>query len=188
MHNTKVIISPEAYWFFCIGLLLLPLKVMAAWVISVLVHEVCHYLALNACGYTVSHVRFGAFGAKMNTGLLSTKSELISAASGPLGGFLLLIFIRVFPLLSIIAVLHSLFNLIPLYPLDGGRITYCLIDRYSKNTEKLKREFDIIVISILIIISLYGLFKLSFGILPLLTVILSAFRIKRKSACKLEYD
>lgn len=180
MHKTKLIILPEAYWFFCVCLLLLPLKFVAAWLISVIVHEGSHYLALKACRCPVPVIKIGMLGAQMETGELSDKCEALCAAAGPVGGLLMLIFIKIFPLVTVISLLHSLFNLIPLFPSDGGRIVHCLINRLFKDPQKAKFIFDNIMIILLMGLAIYGFIELSFGIIPLGMIIFTAVKRRNK--------
>ncbi len=188
MRRTSIIVRPEAYWFLCACLLLLPLKLVLAWLISVAVHEGFHYGALKLCGCRVPCVRIGAFGAQMETGPLTSGQEIVCAAAGPVGGLLLLLFLKKVPLIAVVGLLHTAFNLIPLFPLDGGRVLHAIIRRLTKG-ECIISVLDMMVIAALLGFAIYGLIKLFLGPLPLLVVIALIYKNKKsKSSCKLGLD
>ena len=103
-------------------LLLLPIKLVACWVISAVIHEFSHIFIIHICGGEVRRVVIGAFGAVIETDVIDGKKGALCAIAGPVGGFFLLIFRKAFPILAICAVVQSMYNLIPIYPLDGGRV------------------------------------------------------------------
>ena len=53
---------------------------------------------------------------------LGTAAELLAAAAGPVGSLSLLSLSGIFPRLALCGLVQGLFNLLPIYPLDGGRI------------------------------------------------------------------
>lgn len=114
---------------FLLGLaamvLLIPLKWLAAVLISAALHELFHMAALFLLGIRVFGIKVDIHGAKIDTQSMSDGQELICALAGPLGGFALLGLAKWFPELSICAVFHSLYNLLPVYPADGGRVLRC---------------------------------------------------------------
>lgn len=187
MHKTCIDIRPESYWLLCVCLLLLPFKLVFAWLISVAVHEVFHYAALMLCGCSVPYVQIGAFGAKMDTGPLTPGKEIICAAAGPLGGVFLLLFINVAPLISVFGILHTVYNLIPVFPLDGGRVMHCLI-RILAGTYTGSRIASILeyaVIAVLLVLATYGFVKFFLGPVPLICVIALMWKNRTaKCSCK----
>lgn len=117
--------------WFCWGLawllLVLPLPWVAELAAAAGFHELCHYLAIGALGGQVRQIRLGLFGAVMDT-VLPEDREWLAAAAGPAGSFLLvLLFRRHWPRLALWGLTQGTFNLLPLYPLDGGRILRCLL-------------------------------------------------------------
>ena len=103
-------------------LLVLPLPWVAAAVLAAAVHELCHYLVIAALGGQVGRIAVGSGGAAMELGCLSPVRELLAAAAGPVGSLSLMLMGRFFPRLALCGLVQGLFNLLPIYPLDGGRI------------------------------------------------------------------
>lgn len=121
-------ISAAGYFYACLLLLLLPLNLLASVIIAAAIHECCHILMLRYFHVPVLRIKIGIGGAVIQTTPLPPKQELFCAAAGPFGSFLCLLLIRPFPLLAICALMQGLFNLLPVLPLDGGRIlrSFCL--------------------------------------------------------------
>ena len=103
-------------------LLVLPLPWIAAALLAGAFHECCHYLAIRALGGCVSGMAIGSRGAVMELRGLGTAAELLAAAAGPVGSLSLLPLSGIFPRLALCGLVQGLFNLLPIYPLDGGRI------------------------------------------------------------------
>ncbi len=115
---------------FCIlaalAILVLPLRWLLACGIAAGFHELCHLLALKLLGGKWQHVAAFVSGARIPIPELSRGRELVCALAGPLGGLLLCALYPGFPMLALCALGQSLYNLLPLYPLDGGRALRCL--------------------------------------------------------------
>lgn len=123
MH--KIYINPMSWIALALALLIVPIPILTAWMVAALVHECCHMLAIKLCRGQIQSIEIGISGARITTGYLSNKQEFFCALAGPLGGFSLLIFAKMFPLLAFFGFLQSLYNLIPLSNYDGGRILRC---------------------------------------------------------------
>lgn len=120
--NLEVDIRPGAVIFAALGLLLLPIRWLAAILLAGVVHELCHILFMLIQNIRIHNIRVGISGTVIFTESMSTLQELICAAAGPAGSLCLLILLEVYPELALCGLAQGLFNLLPLYPSDGGRI------------------------------------------------------------------
>ena len=123
--NRGIHIGVGVYLLLALGLLLLPLQWVCAVVCAALWHEFCHYAAIRLCGARPMSWRIGSGGMEMAISGLPQWQELVCALAGPLGGFLTLAVMRFFPRFVFCCVAHGIYNLLPVYPLDGGRVLRC---------------------------------------------------------------
>jgi len=92
-------------------------------VLSAMFHELGHVLTLLCVGGEVRSLKLTACGAVIDTNVLSYWREAVVAMMGPGVNFLLLLICRrSAPLLAVINLCLFLYNMLPIYPLDGGRV------------------------------------------------------------------
>ena len=120
--RNNIQIDSAVYLHLALLLLILPVQYIMCFVLSGLLHELGHFLALKIMKVPVFSFRITSSGALMQTGSLTPLQELICAAAGPATGVLTCMMGSVFPLLAVCAFVQTTYNLIPLYPMDGGRI------------------------------------------------------------------
>lgn len=122
MKSFEVQISGGFYIAAAFSVLLLPWNVLLSFAAASAVHELCHLVMLRWCKVPVYQIRLGMFGAGLSTAAVLPGQELVCAAAGPAGSLLLACFVKQFPLIALFGFVQGLFNLLPIYPLDGGRI------------------------------------------------------------------
>ena len=124
--SDRVIISWQGYFLACFMLLILPLELLISAILAASVHELCHLIALRLCDAKVLRIRIGGCSASIDTTPLPLAKELLGALAGPVGGFLCLFAAKHYPLVALFGFIQGLYNLLPIYPMDGGRILRCL--------------------------------------------------------------
>lgn len=121
-RKLRVRISASALIFLAVLLLLLPLQWVVAVLLAAFFHELFHGLSILLCGGNLEGITISGRGAVIVTTPMSTSKEVFCALAGPVGSFLLLLFAKWMPRTAICGVIHGLYNIIPLFPMDGGRI------------------------------------------------------------------
>lgn len=115
-------VSPFAFLMGALLLLTLPLPWLAAAVAAASIHEAGHLLAIRLLGADARKIQVGSTGAKIHTAFSEPWREFLCAAAGPAAGLLLLTAVRWFPRTAVCGLVQSAYNLLPVYPLDGGRM------------------------------------------------------------------
>lgn len=118
----KISIDPFSFILGAAIVLLLPAKVWLAALFAASVHELYHLAALWILGGQVKQLRLGICGAKIVTLPMSRGREVLCALAGPMGSFSLLALASRYPLAALFGLMQGSYNLLPIYPLDGGRI------------------------------------------------------------------
>ncbi len=187
-ERDRLRISGTALIFGAMLLLVLPLRWFLAAILAAIFHELCHYAAARLLGGRVGSVFVGGSGAVMQIAPLGQGRELVCALAGPVGGFLLLLFARWFPRLALCAAFQSLYNLLPVYPMDGGRAIRCLaaMTLPPDAAEKLCGIVAGVCRVLIVLLALWAVFVWHLGCMPLLLAALILIRTAPgKSPCKL---
>ena len=121
----EVRIHSSACLLWAFLLLTVPLHWLLSSLAAACFHELCHYAALRLMGGKILSLQIQANGTTMEIVPLPTEKELLCALAGPMGSILLLSMVRFFPRVALCAGIQGVFNLLPLYPLDGGRAIRC---------------------------------------------------------------
>ena len=182
----KVGISASACLLFAFSLLILPLRWIVAALAAAVVHETCHGLAVILCGGKLQSVAVGREGAVMTATPMSQGRELICTLAGPIGSGLMILTMPWLPRVAFCSAVHCVYNLLPIYPLDGGRVVRCATDHLRPGIQErvcLLAE-DICIIGLLLG-ALYLAFWKDLGWTPLILAGAIAIRAKSvNSPCK----
>lgn len=155
--------SPFLFILISLLLLLVPLRWLLAIVFSIILHESFHLGAIKLLGGEVKGVSVGCGGIELRTAPMPCWKELLCAAAGPVSFLLPLLFARLVPAVAICSLVHSVYNLLPIFPLDGGRILRCICG----TAENLFVFIQTAVLLGIVLLGGYLTVFLKMGILPL---------------------
>lgn len=167
----KVPIHPTffvlAIWFFVSG------ECAEFFVLTgvVLLHELAHFLAAKKFGYRLTSFYLAPYGVALNykDGKFDPKDEIFIALAGPLINIVLCVVILALWWLFPITYCYTkaifetslflvLFNLLPAYPLDGGRALVALLSEKISRKTALKISM---IFNIAFCVIFFGLFVAS---------------------------
>ena len=134
----RIELRPGAAIGLAVLLCIDPAGLCAPFLLAAALHECGHLLALCLCRVQIYRLRIGAAGAVLDTAPRTPRTEVCCAAAGPAVNLLLwLFFRRISPLFALISLLLALWNLLPVFPLDGGRIAGVLFSKSAQMLEGL---------------------------------------------------
>lgn len=155
----------DSFWYF---------------ILSVALHEAMHIAFLCWKGHGLREIRCTAFGMELQTDPLSYSDELWVAAAGPLGNLILLLLSmgRV-PMLAMLNLGLLCYNILPFYPLDGGRILRSILFMIFSPTkaQSIERSIGLLTYGILLGGAIYLTLILHSGLWPILFCSLLLCRI-----------
>lgn len=144
----KIPIHPTFLLLFLWFILTKNISTFLLFTFVVLTHEYGHYLVAKKCGYKLDSFIIAPYGVNLNYKErgFDSKDEILIALAGPLVNIILsFIVVSLWWILPNLynytsdfvnqSLMLGLFNLLPCYPLDGGRIFIGLI---SQNMERKK--------------------------------------------------
>lgn len=115
--------AEAGFWLVsALMLLLFPLRFLLGVLLAAAVHECGHLLAIRLVGGQVRCIRLRPGGASIEAAPMEPGKEALCALAGPAAGALTVLAWRSFPELALAGLVQTIFNLIPIYPLDGGRV------------------------------------------------------------------
>ena len=187
MKRSRIEVLPSAYFAAAALLLLVPLRWLLAWLLAASVHELGHILAIHFCGGRIRKLEIGAAGASIEILPMPPPREMICALSGPAGGLLLVLLFRQLPYAAFCALIQSAYNLLPIYPLDGGRVLRCVLEWFlgQHRGDNILRIIESVLRILFVMFGLSAFFFWNMGALPLLAALLLSLRNRtRKIPCK----
>jgi Zn-dependent protease len=175
-------------WFFLL-FLWLPLSWVIAVFASVLIHELAHAYVANRRGWQVYGIRVDLFtgSAAVDTNI-PERDAIPVVAAGPLSNLLLAIFciplyivfsdtnpifIHFLNDLFFVNLIMFIFNILPIYPMDGGRLLKDFLFLKMRNNRRLAKQISG---SVSLVFSV-GLLIYSLSIISFILIIFSALFI-----------
>lgn len=107
--------------------MLLPMRWWLGAFFAASIHELAHLTLIFLTAGQVEGMKIIPFGANITMLPMSRGREALCAAAGPAGSLILCLIGSFWPEAAVCALFQGMFNLIPIYPMDGGRIIRCLL-------------------------------------------------------------
>lgn len=185
MHK-RIRLDPWTYVFGALLLLTVPVDWLLAAMAAAAIHELCHMAAIRLLGGQILGVCIGIGGTVIDSRIPGKREELVCTLAGPAGSLLLLCLCHSFPKLAICAGIQGLFNLLPVYPLDGGRALTCALELLCpRQADRLLLWAETALYLLLAILGAVGTFLFSLGFFPFFGAVLLIIKaILRKRPCK----
>lgn len=179
-------IQPSAYLMAAVLALLMPAEWLFAAVLACAIHELAHIAAIRALNGRVDSLTIGSCGARIYAGYMGNKKEFLCAAAGPAASFLLVSLCHSFPKLAFCAAVQGIFNLLPVYPMDGGRMLRCLLKMaWPRRAERLAAIVQWLTLLVILACAFAMTIRGKTGLVPAITGLTVVFRLLHsKIPCK----
>lgn len=186
-NRFRLTVMPGAYLAAALWLLVLPLGWCGAAVVAAGIHELFHWGSVKLCGGQVLQGILGPGGAVLEAMPMSRGRELLCALAGPLGGIVTILIFHRCPRIVVCAAIQTAWNLLPLFPLDGGRALRCgaALLLPEKAARRVCSAASAAVRGAAAALGIYGTFFAGLGLLPVLLATFLLLRTGlRKTTCK----
>ena len=152
-----------------LGLLIFTLqwKELLALLSAAAVHELGHLAALKSFRIPIYRFSLSAAGPVLRCGETDSRyKRAVSAISGPFAGLALWLMMKnVWPLCAELSLFLSLTNLLPILPLDGGRVLFAIVPNKKVLTVLGHfARFSVMLLGLAAVRSGYGLGLIAFGV------------------------
>lgn len=163
-----------SFWVFVIFLIYFKeFNLLISTLISLVLHEAGHYCVAKKLGYKLNQVKLMPYGASLSGEdvFIESKHELMIAIAGPITSLIITMIIIslwwIFPQISNITSTFasvnlslSVVNLLPCYPLDGGRILNSILKKKLsvEKSFKITKIVSGVVIAILTLLYIISCF------------------------------
>ena len=125
----KVCIDPFVYPLCAFLLLAVPFRILCGWLGAAVCHEMGHVLAQCVLGGRGGKIIIRPMGAVIEGEDLGRYKNIISVLAGPAIGAVPMVLLSSYPEMALCSFFLTAYNLIPLYPLDGGRVLHLMSEK-----------------------------------------------------------
>lgn len=171
MKSLKFDISNGCLVFLCAYCVFDPHGSFLPFLLSVGAHELGHLLTLRYLHVPVMCIQGTLSGLEIRTEPLTYRQEILVAASGPGINFILCLLTKeVYPIMTLINAVLFVYNLLPIYPLDGGRILrgFLFANLIPPHAERIEQCCSLTVFICIFLGSIYLSFTYRCGLWPIL--------------------
>lgn len=177
-----VVMHPLFIVFGLVTIVVRKADLFVMYTVLALLHEGAHYLVAKKLGYKMCKVRLMPFGAELfgETDEFADNDEILISLAGPVFNLLLCLALVtmwwIVPItyaytvdMCLASLMLALFNLLPIFPLDGGRVLLAILSKTTtretatKRIKCLTQVFAFILLG-LFVLSLFWGINLSLGI------------------------
>ncbi len=152
----NVEITTGALAFFCLLFYVNPWGIFFPFVFSAAAHELGHVAACWLLGGRLISFRVSMAGAELRAEFFSFWSEVVSVLAGPAVNLALMAaFWSVKPQVALVNLCLAAYNLLPVYPLDGGRVLYLFLFRWWPGVAD--RVMKIVTVATTVGIGIWGI-------------------------------
>ena len=164
---SKIKINPFTYVFIFFCLYNHTIKIYLLTMLFVFIHELCHLAMAFYFGYTIENVviyPFGTCGYIKDFLYKNMVEEICITIAGPISHIFIIIFLKMIKsdiIYMNINLVLLLFNLIPIYPLDGSKLIILLLQSIGDLNKAMILSLKISILSLIIL----GIFYLNLNTL-----------------------
>ena len=173
MEKLKINIHPTFIVFACLLIYFGQALLFFNYLLVIFLHELSHAFIARRLGYNIKNIKLIPFGICLNINSFSItpKDEIKIALAGPITNlFLVLCTVAlwwVFPstynytyIFCYANFITAIFNLIPAFPLDGGRVLLAILKQKfnGKTAIKICKLFNIIICLFLVFLFVFSCF------------------------------
>ena len=168
----KHIYLDKTFWFFLVIIILTGnFNYFIVYFALLFVHELSHAITGIILGYKLVKIEFYPLGGVTILDLpinISLLKELLILVMGPVMQIVAYILLnKYFPYIRVYHYTLLIFNLLPLYPLDGGKIINILFNYKFNYLNSLKITYYISIIT-LVILFIYNIFFFNINLLMMI--------------------
>lgn len=163
-----IYVDKMACLFAALLIMTVPLPWLAASFTAALLHELGHICVVLLCGGRITDLRIGLGGAVLHSGGMKPIHSILSIAAGPAVSLSLLFLFPWLPRFALCGAAQGLFNLLPIFPLDGGRmvgelVCFLFSDRTAGIIRKTVETIFLLMLGICILAGAFTLLFTRFG-------------------------